>query len=467
MPIDWRQFHVEASASPAVVDPRRRLRICLGCFAVALLAIVVRAVQLEVSEGAAFRADTLRPVEREVPLPAPRGRILARDGTVLARDEHVAALAVEYRRLQQPADEQWLRVQVRARLSKTERNDARRVAEERTKVLAERDAATRRMAALCGLSTEEWTARVKTIQARVERIAEAANRRRQAADEENAARADESWPARFRRWLLEEPPPLKIIVAEELRPHVVFENLSPEAAAEIERHADRYPGAKVLRLVRRSYPNGSLAAHLLGHLGRSEDSDAGELVGRMGVEKQCDSVLQGRPGLAVERLDRRGRVASTAVRREPRAGRDVRLTIDCALQQTAEALLPPHRGAIVALDAADGAVLAAASAPSFSPNVFAQGHADAVRRLLDDPAAPLFDRVCRMAIPPGSTFKTLTAIALLESKIVEPETPFFCQGYLHEPDRLRCETFVRQGVGHGEITLSDALAESCNVYFFH
>ena len=72
-----------------------------------------------------------------------------------------------------------------------------------------------------------------------------------------------------------------------------------------------------------------------------------------------------------------------------------------------------------------------------------------------------------MAIPPGSTFKTLTAVALLESATVGPQTSFSCQGYLHEPDRQRCELFVRQGIGHGEVTLLDALTQSCNVYFFH
>ena len=86
---------------------------------------------------------------------------------------------------------------------------------------------------------------------------------------------------------------------------------------------------------------------------------------------------------------------------------------------------------------------------------------------MSDRATPLFDRTSRMAIPPGSTFKTLTAVALLESGTIGPQTPFSCQGYLHQPDRQRCEIYVRQGIGHGEVTLADALAQSCNVFFFH
>jgi penicillin-binding protein 2 len=87
--------------------------------------------------------------------------------------------------------------------------------------------------------------------------------------------------------------------------------------------------------------------------------------------------------------------------------------------------------------------------------------------VLADPAHPLFDRVTKMAIPPGSVFKTVAAAALLESAAVDPDERFFCRGYLHHPDRWRCAVYVRHGLGHGEVTLADALTESCNVYFFH
>ena len=119
------------------------------------------------------------------------------------------------------------------------------------------------------------------------------------------------------------------------------------------------------------------------------------------------------------------------------------------------------------MDLRDGALLAAASAPRFDPNLFGGG--DAARRaaLLAAPDHPLFDRAVQMALPPGSVFKMLTAVALLESGTVDPQEPFTCQGYLHDPSQMRCEIFVRQGIGHGDVTLADALGESCNVYFFH
>ena len=87
--------------------------------------------------------------------------------------------------------------------------------------------------------------------------------------------------------------------------------------------------------------------------------------------------------------------------------------------------------------------------------------------LLADPAHPLFHRAIQMALPPGSVFKTVTAVALLESAGLDPAATFYCQGYLKQPDRQRCAVYVRHGTGHGDVTLAEALAESCNVYFFH
>ena len=212
-----------------------------------------------------------------------------------------------------------------------------------------------------------------------------------------------------------------------------------------------------------------------------------ELVGRMGVERQYDALLQGHSGTAVEQVDRRGRVITSYREAEPIAGRDIELTLDIRLQRTAEELLqsallrkrgqnyltkenssdPFSGGAVVVMDVRSGAILAAASAPAFDPNVFSRGNDKELATLLANPSKPLFDRTSQMAIPPGSAFKTLTAVALLESATINAATPFSCRGYLHDPDRQRCELFVKQGIGHGEITLSDALAESCNVYFFH
>jgi penicillin-binding protein 2 len=86
--------------------------------------------------------------------------------------------------------------------------------------------------------------------------------------------------------------------------------------------------------------------------------------------------------------------------------------------------------------------------------------------LLTDACRPLFDRTVQMALPPGSVFKVVSAAALLDSG-VSPTTPVNCEGYLHQPEALRCAIFRHLGIGHGPVTMVDALARSCNVYFFH
>ena len=359
---------------------------------------------------------------------------------------------------------------------------------------AERADLMDRLAKLCGLSAKQWAARTRRIQLRVERIAAGANRRRQAEMAEPAG-TDESWAARIRRLLLEKPPAPRIIVAEELACHVVTDDVPAPVADEIKTHAARYPGAKIVELSRRTYPGGTLAAHVLGHLGPADERGPAEprepqwtatclpdeLVGRMGVERQYETVLRGRRGVAVEQTDHGGRVVASYRSREPLAGRDVVLTLDAALQRTAE---EPLHSALQRRALAPGATSPAGgrhrrhgrsrrrdSRGRFSPRSIPIGSPAA--RARDSPSCWPIRRIpCStasraMAIPPGSAFKVLTAAALLQSAAVGPHESFLCRGYLHRPDQQRCQIYVRQGVGHGEVTLADALAVSCNVYFFH
>ncbi len=118
------------------------------------------------------------------------------------------------------------------------------------------------------------------------------------------------------------------------------------------------------------------------------------------------------------------------------------------------------------LDCHSGAILASASWPRFNPNIFVEGDRSQIQRMLNNPAHPLFDRAVQMALPPGSVFKVISACALLDHG-VDPRSPVDCEGYLHQPDALRCAIFKQYGIGHGPVTLADALARSCNVYFFH
>ncbi len=477
---NWQSI-VDERADEPVENTRTRLRWLLAMFAFAALAVFARAVQLEVSDGANFRRLAARPIERRVELPARRGRILARDGTVLAGEREVQALAVQYRYLENPPDATWLRRTARARLTPAERRKPERVAAAREMLRGELVELHRRLARLCDLSDAQWQARTTRIQRRVTELAANVNARRlEGFEAELAAEAptsDVSLATVFEGLFAppEQLPPPPLIVAEQTAYHDIVDGVAPEIAAEIRNHPDHYPGVKIVQHVRRDYPLGSLAANVIGHL-------SGDARGLMGIERKFNDTLTGRAGFEIQQVDRRNSVLSSRRAQEPATGGDVVLTIDNRLQQSVEAWLDrrlsgrgthagtqpavAQGGAIVVMDVHTGELLTAASGPRFDPNWFAAGDGR-VEAVLNDSRRPLFDRVTRMAIPPGSVFKPLTAIALLENKTVGPQSTFRCQGYFDEPDRLRCQIFRQHGIGHGELTLANALAQSCNVYFFH
>ncbi len=493
----WHDILDEQQAPPVAVS-RDRVRWLLVAFALVLVVILLRAVQLEVSDGANFRRLAAKPIEREVTLAPRRGRILARDGRVLAAEGQVTALAMQYRYLQQPPDAVWLRGRARAKLSARERNDPKRVAAAELEVREELAALHQRLAQLCNVPPRMWQTTVEAIDRRVTNVSKLVNdRRRQRFAQRSAVDEphEETGLGYVLAGLFAPPaalPPPPVIMVEETAFHRLVDEVPPAIADEIQKHPDRYPGVQIVEHRRREYPAGSLAAHAVGHVGQSEGistqvvnaesgQDSAMVTGLLGIERLYESQLGGASGIAVQTTDRRGRVLATDVRRPPMPGQDVVLTIDPSLQRAAEMWLDhhlrlvrreehdsaaaAHGGAVVVMDVYSGELLAAASAPRFDPNLFAAGD-PRVEHALADPAQPLFDRVTKMALPPGSVFKSLAALALVSEKALDPLDAFHCQGYLDDPERLRCQLYRERGVGHGNVTLADALAQSCNVYFF-
>jgi cell division protein FtsI/penicillin-binding protein 2 len=216
---DWQRRFTGDTSAPAVVDSRRRMRLLLAGFVLLLATVMARAIALEVNHGEAFRRHAAEPLRRQVVLPASRGRILARDDTVLAEDQGVTELTVAYRVLQTPVNPAWIRRQARRRLSRQDRSDATRVAEAQAamvaKLKAELAALHRRLAQITGTTADAWTARRRRIKYRVERIADSVNARHQGqtppeADDArttNNSSPDTSWLARAGRWFNQTFPP--------------------------------------------------------------------------------------------------------------------------------------------------------------------------------------------------------------------------------------------------------------------
>ena len=245
-----------------------------------------------------------------------------------------------------------------------------------------------------------------------------------------------------------------------------------------ERLKDEWPLAIEIE-AKRAYPEGSLAAHLLGYMQTVQEEDLqaprsrnyvpGDFIGTTGLEKVYEDILRGEDGARYVEVDARQRILRDFPKREQPAtpGKDLRLTIDFAVQKAAEEALPDTLGgSVVALDPETGAILALASEPTFDPNVFVSFQENKERaRLLRNDAKPLFNRAISGEYPPGSTLKLVAALAALEEGITDTLSTFAaCAGSLQVGDHVfRC--FKRDG--HGELNLPAAVAASCNIYFLH
>jgi penicillin-binding protein 2 len=263
------------------------------------------------------------------------------------------------------------------------------------------------------------------------------------------------------------------------RPVLLAEDISREAMAAIETGVD-LPGVKIVSAPRRSYPYGTLAAHVLGFMNeisadelrakKGEGYRAGDLVGRTGIERQWDGYLRGRSGFQKNLVDRRdlpktdihevvdGPSAQAAV-----AGNNVVLTLDVDTQRfTERALRNASAAGAVVLDVDTGRILAMASKPSFDPNEMS-GHLtpEAEQRLLADRYHPLHDKTLGETYYPGSTFKPVSAIAALEDRLITPDDKTKCHGSFEiARRRFKCTKT------HGVVGLYDAIVQSCNVYFY-
>jgi len=438
---------------------------------------------------------------------------LAADGEVLAEDREIFGLKVHYRWLEEPPHPAWLKSQALSRLDRPARRDPQRVAREQERVLELRARLWNQLAQATRLDLETLAGRRREIQNRVEHIYELVERRRSAVETELSA-YNEPDPAPQTLWeriwqtvvaALTTPPVRDaaepLVIREQLDYHLLVPDMSIETAFEIEAHPESFPGTRVAVSTRRIYPQREMASHLVGYRtpidddvlkerairfphGDPLDYRAGDRVGKTGLECFYERHLRGLRGLRRLVLDRRGEILKTETVREPRYGQDLVLSLNLPLQQSAERLLDevlehehtdeingkalpiPPGGAIVALDIRTGAVLAAASAPRFDLRLLVDPEPEEWERILADPRKPLFHRAAEMALPPGSVFKVLSAVAFLESGRFDPERAFHCQGYLDDPEHLRCLIYRNFGASHGDITLVDALARSCNVYFF-
>jgi penicillin-binding protein 2 len=260
----------------------------------------------------------------------------------------------------------------------------------------------------------------------------------------------------------------------------VREDISRNAQAVLEETATDLPGVRLDHAIRRDYPFGPVAPHVLGYMNeisgeelRTKKQDgyrAGDLIGRIGIERQLEGYLRGRAGFDKQVVDRRGipkgnihELVEGAVRQDPIPGNNVFLTLDVDLQKIAErAFRNVNAGGAAVLDVSTGRILAMVSKPGFDPNEMS-GHLspEAQARIVADRFHPLRDKVLTETYFPGSTFKVVSALAALEDKLVTPDERVKCHGSFEiGRRRFKCTKT------HGVVGLYEAIVQSCNVYFY-
>jgi penicillin-binding protein 2 len=224
----------------------------------------------------------------------------------------------------------------------------------------------------------------------------------------------------------------------------------------------------------RGYPQKELAAQSVGYLGEINADElatkwqdgylSGDWIGRAGLERWAETTLAGKRGGKLAVVSPDGTVATVIAERPPLRGSNIVLTLDMALQKVAQDALGKHNGSVAVMRVSDGSLLALASNPSFDPNNFILGLSDQqAQALFQNPDQPLTNRPTLGAYPAGSTFKTVTMSAGLGSSLFGPASAFTCTGVW---DGLGIPMHCWKIGGHGNISLTEALAQSCDVVFY-
>ena len=221
-------------------------------------------------------------------------------------------------------------------------------------------------------------------------------------------------------------------------------------------------------------------AHFIGYLNRINQKDikrlkklnkfdsyiGGDHIGKTGIEYFYEERLHGQPGYKTIEVDAHNHVVRTLKSVAPKHGEDINLNINYKLQQVAEKAFGKYKGAMVAINPNNGAVLTYVSQPSFDSNLFING-IDEVnwRKLNDSTHKPLINRVVSGLYPPGSTLKPFVALAALENKIRQPPFSIKDKGFYNMPNQSKTFKDWKKG-GHGEVDIIKAIAVSCDTFFY-
>ena len=264
------------------------------------------------------------------------------------------------------------------------------------------------------------------------------------------------------------------------QPVEIAANVPYEKIAALAENKNTLPGVSWHIKAVRNYVNAGSLSHVLGYVGditRDELTtlynlgyQQGDVIGKMGIEKQYDELLRGKQGWETRTVDSRGRRISGRENTiaPPEMGKNLVLTIDAKVQTLAEKALGSQIGSAIVMRPSTGEILAMVSYPWYDPNIFTDGNISNFRILADDPNKPFLNRAIQSNYPPASTFKIIMTTGILAEKVFPPEQNILCSGVMRYGNRdWHCHIYNRiRGTGsHGRLSLSRALGQSCNIYY--
>jgi penicillin-binding protein 2 len=258
-------------------------------------------------------------------------------------------------------------------------------------------------------------------------------------------------------------------------PQLLIRDMDRDLLAKVLAHKYELPGITSAVVPAREYIFGNYAAHLIGYVREINaqqlqenfyvDYHSGDIVGHFGIEKEQEYYLQGKRGVQGVIVNATGNRIEESYMVPEQAGHNIYLTLDYALQSVAEKLLKDKRGVLLLMDSKSGEILTMVSKPDYDPNQFSNGISSKEwEYLIERPFNRLSNRAVNGLYPPGSVFKSIVALAGLIENQTDMTRKVFCPGYfdLGKSARFRCH----KNGGHGHVDLVEALAHSCNVYFY-
>ncbi len=422
------------------ITPQLALRVAIfGAVALGMFAIVFfRLWYLQVLSGDQYLAEANANRVRVLPLPAPRGKIVDREGKLIVGNQFAAVIEIEPDKLP---------------------------AQERDLASAWGQAAGKREALPEGRKGKEIKIPpipTAELRARYVRLGRVLNKS----------------PNTIHRQVVRS---LVLVPYSGAR---VATDVPASVVGYIRERPEQFPGVKVEQTYLRDYPYGPLAAQLLGTVGQIDPSELkqkrfrgvrqGTTVGKQGLERSYDKYLRGTNGVRRVQVDANGRpIANNRLKdTKPAPGQRVRLSLDLGLQKVAQAAMAgplnpgSHPGAFVALDPRDGQVLAMGSHPTFDPSVFTKPLTEARYKALigtNTIAGPIFNRAIAGGYPTASTFKPITALAGLDADLITAGTTIDDPGCIKVGEIERCNAKKQ---AYGAVNLTKALQVSSDVYFY-